>query len=61
MFEQQKFKNLSVAIIGETITDEFIPVKYQGQSMKSFCPVFEKVIISISSFFVINFNLLDSK
>lgn len=35
--------NLRVAIIGETITDEFIPVKYQGQSMKSFCPVFELV------------------
>lgn len=34
---------LNVAIIGETITDEFIPVKYQGQSMKSFCPVFELV------------------
>ncbi|MEZ5050621.1 MAG: PfkB family carbohydrate kinase [Saprospiraceae bacterium] len=32
---------LRVAVVGETITDEFIPVKYQGQSMKSFCPVFE--------------------
>jgi bifunctional ADP-heptose synthase (sugar kinase/adenylyltransferase) len=36
-----KIKPLSVAIVGETITDEFIPVRYQGQSMKSFCPVFE--------------------
>tara|TARA_B110000046_G_C13026063_1_gene414204 strand:- start:7846 stop:8721 length:876 start_codon:yes stop_codon:yes gene_type:complete len=35
------FKNLKVAVVGETITDEFVPVKYQGQSMKSFCPVFE--------------------
>jgi bifunctional ADP-heptose synthase (sugar kinase/adenylyltransferase) len=38
-----KIKPLSVAIVGETITDEFIPVRYQGQSMKSFCPVFELV------------------
>jgi bifunctional ADP-heptose synthase (sugar kinase/adenylyltransferase) len=36
-----QFKDLRVALIGETILDEFIPVKYQGQSMKSFCPVFE--------------------
>ena len=36
-------RNLRIAIIGETITDEFIPVRYQGQSMKSFCPVFELV------------------
>jgi hypothetical protein len=33
--------DLKVAVVGETITDVFIPVKYQGQSMKSFCPVFE--------------------
>jgi bifunctional ADP-heptose synthase (sugar kinase/adenylyltransferase) len=31
---------LSVLVVGETITDEFIKVEYQGQSMKSFCPVF---------------------
>ena len=37
------FENLRIAIIGETITDEFIPVRYQGQSMKSFCPVFELI------------------
>jgi bifunctional ADP-heptose synthase (sugar kinase/adenylyltransferase) len=39
----EEFKSLKVAIIGETITDEFISVHYQGQSMKSFCPVFELV------------------
>lgn len=31
---------LRVCVIGETIIDEFIEVKYEGQSMKSFCPVF---------------------
>ena len=36
-----QFSKLRVALIGETIVDEFVPVKYQGQSMKSFCPVFE--------------------
>lgn len=35
------FSTLKVAVVGETIIDEFIPVKYQGQSMKSFCPVFQ--------------------
>ena len=35
-----KVANLRVAIIGETIVDEFIDVVYEGQSMKSFCPVF---------------------
>ena len=39
----EEFKSLRVDIVGETITDEFIPVQYQGQSMKSFCPVFELV------------------
>lgn len=39
----EKFRILKVAVVGETITDEFIPVRYQGQSMKSFCPVFELV------------------
>ncbi len=33
-------KDFKVCIIGETIIDEFIEVKYEGQSMKSFCPVF---------------------
>lgn len=31
---------LRVAVIGETIIDEFIEVVYEGHSMKSFCPVF---------------------
>lgn len=31
---------LKIAVVGETIVDEFIPVVYEGQSMKSFCPVF---------------------
>src|ERR1044071_9680566 len=34
---------LRVAIIGETITDEFVEVVYEGHSMKSFCPVFKLV------------------
>ncbi len=34
-------KKLNVLVIGETIIDEFIEVVYQGQSMKSFCPVFQ--------------------
>lgn len=37
----EKAKNSSVLVVGETITDEFIKVFYQGQSMKSFCPVFQ--------------------
>jgi bifunctional ADP-heptose synthase (sugar kinase/adenylyltransferase) len=36
-----KSKKASVLVVGETITDEFIKVAYQGQSMKSFCPVFQ--------------------
>lgn len=36
----EKVKNLSVLVVGETILDEFIDVTYEGQSMKSFCPVF---------------------
>lgn len=32
--------DLRVAVIGETIIDEFIEVTYEGYSMKSFCPVF---------------------
>ncbi len=31
-------KDLSVAVIGETITDEFVFVSYEGPSMKSLCP-----------------------
>jgi bifunctional ADP-heptose synthase (sugar kinase/adenylyltransferase) len=31
---------LNVLVAGETIVDEFIPVSYEGQSMKSFCPAF---------------------
>jgi bifunctional ADP-heptose synthase (sugar kinase/adenylyltransferase) len=46
IFDQ--IKGLKVLVIGETIVDEFIDVSYEGQSMKSFCPVFklegEKVI-----------------
>jgi bifunctional ADP-heptose synthase (sugar kinase/adenylyltransferase) len=34
-------KDLKVAVVGETITDEFIYVSYEGQSMKSICPVFK--------------------
>lgn len=34
-------KPLTVAVIGETITDEFVFVSYEGQSMKSICPVFK--------------------
>ena len=36
-----KAKGLTVAVIGETITDEFAFVSYEGQSMKSICPVFK--------------------
>lgn len=34
-------KNLKVLVVGETIVDEFIDVSYEGQSMKSICPVFK--------------------
>jgi len=34
-------RNLKVAVIGETIIDEFVKVSYEGQSMKSICPVFK--------------------
>jgi bifunctional ADP-heptose synthase (sugar kinase/adenylyltransferase) len=37
----EEIKNLSVLVVGETISDEFIEVSYEGQSMKSFCPVFK--------------------
>jgi bifunctional ADP-heptose synthase (sugar kinase/adenylyltransferase) len=36
-----KVKDLSVLVVGETIIDEFIDVSYEGQSMKSICPVFK--------------------
>lgn len=34
-------RGMSVLVVGETIVDEFVKVVYQGQSMKSFCPVFQ--------------------
>ena len=37
----KKVSRLKVAVIGETITDEFVFVSYEGQSMKSICPVFK--------------------
>ncbi len=36
-----EISSLSVLVVGETIIDEFIDVSYEGQSMKSFCPVFK--------------------
>lgn len=36
-----EIKDLRVLVVGETIIDEFIDVSYEGQSMKSFCPVFK--------------------
>jgi bifunctional ADP-heptose synthase (sugar kinase/adenylyltransferase) len=32
-------KDFRVLVVGETIQDEFVPVRYEGQSMKSNCPV----------------------
>ena len=32
---------LKVLVVGETIVDEFVDVSYEGQSMKSICPVFK--------------------
>ncbi len=37
----EEIKDLKVLVVGETIIDEFIDVSYEGQSMKSFCPVFQ--------------------
>lgn len=34
-------KDLKVLVVGESILDEFIKVRYEGHSMKSFCPVFK--------------------
>ncbi len=39
IFDQ--IKPLRVLVVGETIVDEFVDVTYEGQSMKSFCPVFK--------------------
>lgn len=39
----QNVQGLRVAIVGETISDEFVEVVYEGPSMKSFCPVFKLV------------------
>ena len=36
-----KVEKLKLLVVGETIIDEFIEVSYEGQSMKSFCPVFQ--------------------
>lgn len=36
-------EKLRVAVVGETIVDEFVEVVYEGHSMKSFCPVFRLV------------------
>ncbi|UTW62728.1 hypothetical protein KFE98_00815 [bacterium SCSIO 12741] len=36
----QGVSDLRVLVIGETITDRFQRVNYEGHSMKSFCPVF---------------------
>lgn len=36
----QRVAPMKVAVAGETIIDEFIPVSYEGQSMKSICPVY---------------------
>ena len=37
----KKVENLKIAVIGESIMDEFIHVSYEGQSMKSICPVYK--------------------
>lgn len=35
-------KNVRVALVGETIVDEFVYVNYEGLSMKSACPVYKR-------------------
>ncbi len=35
----QLVEDFNVLVVGETIIDEFIPVSYEGNSMKSNCPV----------------------
>lgn len=37
----EQARELKVLVIGETIIDEFVDVSYEGQSMKSICPVFK--------------------
>ncbi|MBS1635475.1 MAG: hypothetical protein JST26_06090 [Bacteroidetes bacterium] len=37
----QQSRDLTVLVVGETIVDEFVDVSYEGQSMKSICPVFK--------------------
>ncbi len=37
----KKTSSLRVALIGETILDEFVYVTYEGHSMKSACPVYK--------------------
>jgi bifunctional ADP-heptose synthase (sugar kinase/adenylyltransferase) len=37
----EKSGSLRVAVIGETIIDEFVNVVYEGHSMKSACPVYK--------------------
>lgn len=37
----EKIKDQNVLVVGETIVDEFVDVLYEGQSMKSICPVFK--------------------
>lgn len=37
----EKVKDQNVLVVGETIVDEFVDVLYEGQSMKSICPVFK--------------------
>lgn len=39
----QNVADMRVCVIGETIIDRFIEVEYEGQSMKSFCPVFRYI------------------
>jgi bifunctional ADP-heptose synthase (sugar kinase/adenylyltransferase) len=39
----EEAKDLKVLIVGETITDQFYKVIYEGHSMKSFCPVFQLI------------------
>jgi len=40
---ERNVADMRVCVIGETIIDRFVEVQYEGQSMKSFCPVFRLV------------------
>lgn len=44
----ERVSPLRLLVIGESIIDEFIPVSYEGQSMKSICPVFRREAASVS-------------